>query len=149
MSRLVRTKVWTGRQLKTHDGRRERGQSLVETAIVVPILLLLLAAIIDFGRAFDTYIVLTNAAREGARFASLANPIDPAQIRDLVYDDVVGSGMNITDMSTFKKGDIILEESTDVVTVTVPYTMTLWFGGLIGVDQLPLQKTAVMPRAEY
>jgi Flp pilus assembly protein TadG len=149
MSRLVRSRTCRDRKSKRGTGSCESGQSLVETALVVPILLLLLAAIIDFGRAFDTYIVLTNAAREGARFASLANPIEPAQIRDLVYDDVVGSGMNITDMSTFKKGDIILEESTDIVTVTVPYTMTLWFGGLIGVDQLPLQKTAVMPRAEY
>ena len=53
--------------------RRERGQSLVETAVVLPILLLLVAAIVDFGRAFDAYIILTNAAREGARFGSV-NP---------------------------------------------------------------------------
>ena len=51
--------------------RRERGQSLVETAIVFPILLLLLAAVVDFGRAFDAYIVLTNAAREGARYGAI------------------------------------------------------------------------------
>ena len=50
--------------------RRERGQSLVETAVVLPILLLLVVAIVDFGRAFDAYIILTNAAREGARFGS-------------------------------------------------------------------------------
>jgi Flp pilus assembly protein TadG len=117
-------------------------------AVIVPVLLLLLAAVVDFGRAFDSYIVLTNAAREGARFASRANPLTEAEIKDLVYEDVVGSGTNITGMSKFNKGDTVLEASSEVVTVTVPYTMDLWFGGLIGIDQFPLQKTAIMPRGE-
>lgn len=143
----IHSKIWPARKGKARV-RRERGQSLVETAVVVPILLLLIAAVIDFGRAFDTYIVLTNAAREGARFASLANPLTESEIRDLVYDDVVGSGTNITDMSSFDKNTITLEASTDVVTVTVPYTMSMWFGGFIGLDQVRLEKSAVMPRAE-
>lgn len=128
--------------------RRERGQSLVEAAVILPILLLLVAAVVDFGRAFDTYIVLTNAAREGARFGSLANPLTESEIKDLVYDDVVGSGTNITDLSGFQKDDIVLQASTDVVTVTVSYNVDLWFGGFIGLDQFHLQKTAVMPRAQ-
>jgi Flp pilus assembly protein TadG len=133
---------------KTRPGRRERGQSLVEAAVILPILLLLVAAVVDFGRAFDTYIVLTNAAREGARFGSLANPLTESEIKDLVYDDVVGSGTNITDLSSFQKDDIVLQASTDVVTVTVAYNMDLWFGGFIGLDQFRLQKSAVMPRAQ-
>jgi Flp pilus assembly protein TadG len=134
---------------RTRRGRRERGQSLVEAAVLLPILLLLVAAVVDFGRAFDTYIVLTNAAREGARFGSLAYPLTETEIRDLVYDDVVGSGTNITDMSSFQKDDISLQASTDVVTVTVAYTMDLWFAGLIGLDEIRLQKTAIMPRGQY
>lgn len=147
MRGLIRSRMWPARN-GTALASRERGQSLVETAVVVPILLLLVAAVIDFGRAFDTYIVLTNAAREGARFASLANPLTESEIRDLVYDDVVGSGTNITDMSSFNRDAITLEASTDVVTVTVPYTMSMWFGGFVGLDQVRLEKSAVMPRAE-
>ncbi len=39
-------------------------------ALILPVLLLLVAAVADFGRAFNSYIVINNAAREGARFAA-------------------------------------------------------------------------------
>lgn len=48
-----------------------KGQSLVETAIVLPIILLLIMGIIDFGLLFNNYIILSNASREGARKAAL------------------------------------------------------------------------------
>jgi Flp pilus assembly protein TadG len=51
---------------RTH---RERGASLVEFAIVLPIFLVLIGGMVDFGRAFFTEVMLTNAAREGARSA--------------------------------------------------------------------------------
>ncbi len=44
-----------------------RGQSLVEFALVLPPLLLILLGIIQFGFIFNSYVTLTNAAREGAR----------------------------------------------------------------------------------
>jgi len=47
------------------------------------------------------YIVLTNAAREGARFASLDFPLEEPEILQLVVDDVVGSGTNISTMPQF------------------------------------------------
>ena len=46
---------------------RERGNALVETAIALPILLLMMVGIFEVGRAYETWQVLTNAAREGAR----------------------------------------------------------------------------------
>lgn len=48
---------------------RERGAAAVELAIILPLLLLIIAGVVDFGRAFFTQVVLTNAAREGARAA--------------------------------------------------------------------------------
>ncbi|MGE0460837.1 MAG: TadE/TadG family type IV pilus assembly protein [Vicinamibacterales bacterium] len=51
--------------------RSERGAELVEMALVTPILLLLVMGIVDFGFLFQRYVVLTNAAVEGARVASL------------------------------------------------------------------------------
>ena len=47
-----------------------RGQSLVEMALVLPILLVLVIGAIEFGRLFYTKIVITNAAREGAYYLS-------------------------------------------------------------------------------
>jgi Flp pilus assembly protein TadG len=58
----------------TRSGRergRERGAELIEVAITLPILLLISVGIFEFGRAFQTWEVLTNAAREGARVAVL------------------------------------------------------------------------------
>jgi len=49
----------------------ERGQALVELALVLPILLLILMAIVDFGRIFHGYLSVTTAAREGARSAAM------------------------------------------------------------------------------
>ena len=49
---------------------RSRGQSVVEFALVLPILLLLLAATIDFGRLFYLYVAVNNAAKEGALYGA-------------------------------------------------------------------------------
>ena len=52
----------------------ERGAAAVEMAIVIPLLFLVVAGIIDFGRFFFFQIQLTNAAREGARAAIVMAP---------------------------------------------------------------------------
>lgn len=130
-------------------GRRERGQSLVETAVVLPILLLLVAAVVDFGRAFDAYIVLTNAAREGARFGSVKPTLTEGEVKQIVVDDVLGSGTNITHMGGFTADNVTVEGQTaksEVVKVTVTYEFDLWFGRLVGIPRLTLTKAASMPR---
>jgi Flp pilus assembly protein TadG len=53
--------------------RRTRGQALVETALAVPVLLIIMAGIIEFGRAWGMSQVVTDAARQGARTASILN----------------------------------------------------------------------------
>jgi len=63
------------------DGR-SKGQALVEFALVFPIIVLLLLAMFDMGRAVFIYNGLTNAAREGARLA-IVN-----QDKDLILDRV-------------------------------------------------------------
>ncbi len=51
--------------------KRERGAALIETALALPMVLLVAVGIFEFGRAYQTWQVLTNAAREGARVAVL------------------------------------------------------------------------------
>lgn len=51
--------------------RQDDGAELIEMAIVLPLLLLLVMGMVDFGFLLQRYVVLTNAAAEGARVASL------------------------------------------------------------------------------
>lgn len=57
------------KRLVTWLRRNEAGQSMVEMALVLPILLILVGGIMDFGWLFYNKLALTNAAREGARYA--------------------------------------------------------------------------------
>jgi hypothetical protein len=102
--------------------RRERGQALMEFALILPLFLLFLFVIVDLGIAIDRRIVLQHAVREGARFAALS--IDEAFICDrtleqaqgiveddeisITYDDIDGNG-EVTDAG-------------DAVNVTVEFT---------------------------
>src|SRR5438270_4318584 len=52
----------------------QRGTAIIETALTLPLLLVVSVGIFEFGRAYQTWQVLTNAAREGARIAVLPNP---------------------------------------------------------------------------
>jgi len=63
--------------------RKERGESLVEFAIGITFLLVILAGILDLGRAYFSYIALQDAAQEGASYASIA-PGDLSGIRERV-----------------------------------------------------------------
>ena len=56
----------------------ERGAALLEVAFTLPLLLFVCIGILEFGRAYQTWQVLTNAAREGARIAVLPGMDDDA-----------------------------------------------------------------------
>ena len=67
----------------------QRGAALIETAITIPLVLLVSVSIFEFGRAYQTWQVLTNAAREGARVAVLEQYTD-AQVSDIVRNYLTG-----------------------------------------------------------
>lgn len=62
----------------------DAGQTLVEFSLILPFMLLLLFALVDFGRGFYTWLVVTNAAREGARAG--ATQMTSAEIDGKIYD---------------------------------------------------------------
>src|ERR1700730_16367545 len=71
---------------------RERGQSLVELPVVVPLLLLLLVGIIEIGRFAFYSILVSNAARAGAQYGaqSLATAGDTTGISTAGTNDATG-----------------------------------------------------------
>jgi Flp pilus assembly protein TadG len=70
-------KVVSGRRRRQGIGS-ERGTAILEAAMTVPLLLLVSVGIFELGRGYQTWQVLTNAAREGARVAVLPNVVDGA-----------------------------------------------------------------------
>jgi hypothetical protein len=67
------------------------GDVLLEFAMVLPVLLLLITGIFDFGFAFREYLLVTNAAREGARMAILPGYTD-ADVSARVKDYLTKAG---------------------------------------------------------
>lgn len=81
--------------------RSERGAELIEMAIALPLLLLVVLGIVDFGFLFQRYLVLTNAAMEGARVAVLPGyTIADAQARASTYALTGGVPSPVTAVAT-------------------------------------------------
>jgi Flp pilus assembly protein TadG len=138
-----------GKSKRKKANRSERGQSLVETALILPILLLLLAIVVDVSRAFDAMMILTNAVRQGARYASLEPSPTLSDVQAMVVADVVGSGTNITNMSNFNAGNVDVQYTQAVeVRVTATYDFSLWFGGILGMPTFNLEKSAIIRHTE-
>jgi Flp pilus assembly protein TadG len=64
----MRGRIWGATWLN------ERGQALAEFALVLPLILFFIAAIVEFGRAWNIKQAITDAAREGARYTVVPNP---------------------------------------------------------------------------
>ncbi len=69
--------------------RLQRGQDLMEYALVLPIMLLILMSILDLGRVVYVYSSLHNSVRDGARYG-IISPTDSAGIQSVVFDKAVG-----------------------------------------------------------
>jgi Flp pilus assembly protein TadG len=118
--------------------RSERGAAIIETALTLPLLLLVAVGIFEFGRAFQTWQVMTNAAREGARVAILPNP-DPGGPETLVRTYLSNGGLKST--------------SSDGVGVSVtPDTLDMGAAGSVSASRVtvtyPFQFMVLQPVAQ-
>src|SRR5690606_17088398 len=114
------------------------GQALAEFALVLPILLLLIAGIIEFGRAFHIQQVVTDAAREGARAAVVQQAgVDLDSAMAIMGNRLLSNGID-TAGATLDIGPAGSFRSTgELMTarVVVPYSMgflgaiATFFGG--------------------
>ena len=105
----------------------ERGTALLETALTLPLLLLVSVGIFEFGRAYQTWQVVTNAAREGARLAVLPNPVAgavDARVRSYLTSgqlaNVAGATIAVNPAATVSIGGGATA-SASLVTVNYPF----------------------------
>jgi Flp pilus assembly protein TadG len=107
------------RFVKRRGEAGEKGQAVAEFALIIPIFLLLVFAIVDFGMGFHAWITVTNAAREGARLGAVGG--SQAEIEDEVYQ--TSSSLDADQLSvvvTNAEGD-----PGEAVTVDVEYDYEL------------------------
>ncbi|MGB9802894.1 TadE/TadG family type IV pilus assembly protein [Desulfofundulus sp.] len=99
--------------------RSQKGQAMVELALLLPLLLLISGGIFEFGRIFHAYLVVTSASREGARVAVVGGTYDD------VRDRVIASAPSLDAGSL----NVLLEPENygrgDMITVTVTYSVDL------------------------
>ena len=113
--------------LRRSGVRRDRGQALIETAIALPLLLLVSVSIFEIGRAYQTAQVITNAAREGARVAVLpgSKAADvQARVKAYLQDGKLGNYATAT--VTVNQNKVIAIGATNAsgsqVTVSYPFS---------------------------
>ena len=129
-------------------GRRDDGQALVEFALLTPFLLVFLVGILEFSRAWNAHIVVTQAAREGARKAAVFDEtVTQQDVEDVVYQTIAGSNLN-TDSTEITLNNWDGDSDTPLaVTVAQPYAF-LFFGELkkwtTGESRILLKSRVVM-----
>jgi Flp pilus assembly protein TadG len=110
----------------------DRGAIVVEFALILPLLLILLFGIIEFGRAYNTQIALQGAAREGARALALGNSATDA------VNASSGVAISISSTSGCPDGD---SEAFATVTTSADFTFSIPF---VTLDLTKLHATASM-----
>ena len=78
--------------------RSQRGTALIEFTLVLPLLLVLTVAAVDFGRAFFVKGVVEQAAREGVRLRAVTTAADSAMVRARVEQVMNSSGVGISQL---------------------------------------------------
>jgi Flp pilus assembly protein TadG len=128
----------TSPKLSSRNPNFESGMAAVELALVLPILLIVVFAIINFAALMYDYIVITNAAREGARWGSIhtnegfncstdaTGNSDPCQVANSYASMQMINFGSSASTSTQASGDGTAG-SMVTVTVTYSYTGVGWF----------------------
>jgi Flp pilus assembly protein TadG len=75
--------------------KSNKGQSLVEFALILPLLILILIGVFDLGRALFALITINNAAREGARYGTLHTDETVDMIQAAAVAEAQGQGVDV------------------------------------------------------
>jgi Flp pilus assembly protein TadG len=127
--------------------RGSRGQNLVEFAVGLFVLLLIGFGVMDLARVFHSIIVVTSAAREGARFYT-RNPNDPVGAQNAALNEAQNAGLQLssamiaaTCVDTNGNGWC---DGGQPATVTVIHSFSTIFGGLFAANPLTITRSAQM-----
>jgi Flp pilus assembly protein TadG len=106
----------------------ESGQAVVEFAIILPVLLMVLFAILQFGVVFNNYIQVTAAAREGARKAAVSRSLgtSAAETAATASAKAAAPGLTASKVTvTYPNSPTFAQGSDVAVKVTYPYSISI------------------------
>jgi Flp pilus assembly protein TadG len=105
----------------------EHGQTFVEFALALPVLVVILFGIIQFGIAFHDYITLTDATRAGARKAAVSRFLPASERTSAVNSAVRNSAQNLDQSQLTPSVSATWTRGADVtVAATYPYEIKLF-----------------------
>ncbi|ADX73884.1 TadE-like protein [Pseudarthrobacter phenanthrenivorans Sphe3] len=119
----------------------------VEMAIVLPLLLLLLLGIIEFGRVFNVQVSLTQAAREGARYAAIHHDEAGLDVRGTALaaaPALAGLPVSVSDNSSSCSSGSDVEVTTSVALPSLTGFLDAGFFGAPGIFPLSMKGVGVM-----
>lgn len=122
---------------------RERATSFVEMAILLPFFMLLILGTVDIGRGFSTYIGLTTAAREGARWLTI-NPEDANGAYGRIYQEAGRVGLGGEELTIRILPHKTRYDSGDEVTVNIRYDHRMLFGFVPDTTRIPFNIRVTM-----
>lgn len=105
--------------------RNEKGAAAVEMALLLPVLILLLFGIMEFGRAFNTQVTLTNAARESVRVMSIAEDAPDARLAAITAAGTLNPGLTSSSIVINIPGSTSTDPcpADSAATVTITYSL--------------------------
>lgn len=122
-------------------GESERGANLVEMAVVTMLLLVVVAGIVDIGGMFISYVAITNAAREGARYASHFPDLEDG-IRQATIQEAAGGGVVLAAGNVSVVG--LHADPGQTIEVRVEYVFNTMMGELTGLGGITLRSATRM-----
>ena len=103
------------------EQRTERGQGLLEMAVILPVLLILMLGVVEVGYALRSYLIVVNANREGCRYAARGR-FDDTSIFERV---VVAGGMDYSVGDHFLRTDMVgPDPNTGIIITHIPMSST-------------------------
>lgn len=106
----------------------ERGAVAVEFALLTPVLIMLLLGIMEFGRAYNTQLTLTNAAREGVRVMAIDNNKATARTATKAAASSLYPALQDSNIVFLASDGTDSCSATKQITVTVNYTLSTMTG---------------------
>lgn len=136
-------------QPQRRSPRGQRGQALIEMALILPLIMVFILTLVDFGIAIDRREVLQHAVYEGSRRAAVGTTIDEIKARTVAQSQGLLAETDITVCYVDSDGNGDINAGDDVrVSASYDYNFSVGGGEILTAFGVPVPSIALTPKAE-